>query len=131
MTPEQIKNGPAVMREALKDISRIGVSLCPDEMLAVIAHVQLALRHPRNTGPSAKVAEEVIRRWIGLLPDAVQPYMLLGFDPQYDTRYCRVCGCTDEKACMTPAGPCHWVDVDLCSACATDLDDLAGDFPAY
>ena len=31
---------------------------------------------------------------------------------------CRVCGCTDERACVTPAGPCHWVEPDLCSACA-------------
>jgi len=28
---------------------------------------------------------------------------------------CRVCGCTDEWACP---GGCHWVEPDLCSACA-------------
>ncbi len=28
---------------------------------------------------------------------------------------CRVCGCTDERAC--PVG-CHWVEDDLCSVCA-------------
>lgn len=28
---------------------------------------------------------------------------------------CRVCGCTDERAC---AGGCSWVEADLCSACA-------------
>ena len=33
-------------------------------------------------------------------------------------RRCRKCGCTDERACVTPAGPCHWVEPDLCSACA-------------
>ena len=32
-------------------------------------------------------------------------------------RRCRVCGCTDDKACMTDAGPCHWIEPDLCSAC--------------
>lgn len=32
-------------------------------------------------------------------------------------RKCRVCGCTEERACATDAGPCHWVEVDLCSAC--------------
>lgn len=31
---------------------------------------------------------------------------------------CRVCGCTNENACQTPDGPCHWVEKDLCSACA-------------
>lgn len=33
-------------------------------------------------------------------------------------RTCRECGCTDKRACMTPAGPCHWAEEDLCSACA-------------
>ena len=32
-------------------------------------------------------------------------------------RTCRVCGCTDDKACLPPGGPCHWVEPDLCSAC--------------
>lgn len=34
-------------------------------------------------------------------------------------RACRVCGCTDDRACVDAAtGPCHWVAADLCSACA-------------
>jgi hypothetical protein len=31
---------------------------------------------------------------------------------------CRGCGCTEEQACVTPEGPCYWVDADLCSGCA-------------
>lgn len=31
---------------------------------------------------------------------------------------CRVCGCTDSRACVTNGAPCHWVEADLCSACA-------------
>jgi hypothetical protein len=31
---------------------------------------------------------------------------------------CRVCGCTKENRCETKDGPCHWVEYDLCSACA-------------
>ena len=34
-------------------------------------------------------------------------------------RTCRVCGCTDEKACLTACGPCFWVTRNLCSGCAT------------
>lgn len=34
-------------------------------------------------------------------------------------RTCRVCGCTQNNACLTPAGPCHWVERDLCSGCAS------------
>lgn len=36
-------------------------------------------------------------------------------------RTCRVCGCTDSdcRQCIARTGqPCHWVEPDLCSACA-------------
>ena len=32
-------------------------------------------------------------------------------------RTCRVCGCTEDKACITDGVPCHWIEKDLCSAC--------------
>ncbi len=33
---------------------------------------------------------------------------------------CRVCGCTDDKACLSEDGdPCWWVELDLCSFCVT------------
>ena len=35
---------------------------------------------------------------------------------------CRVCGCTDDdcRGCIERTGrPCHWVEPNLCSACAT------------
>lgn len=36
-----------------------------------------------------------------------------------DERECRVCGCTEENACLEPeVGACVWVEDDLCSACA-------------
>lgn len=48
-------------------------------------------------------------------------------------RFCRVCGCTDEEvteACAE-AGGCHWVEPDLCSACAEELAEApAGDADA-
>jgi hypothetical protein len=31
---------------------------------------------------------------------------------------CRVCGCTDKKACP---GGCFWIEPDLCSACAKKM----------
>ena len=34
---------------------------------------------------------------------------------------CRVCGCTDDNACLPPGGPCHWVGNDLCSACSPEV----------
>lgn len=40
---------------------------------------------------------------------------------QVIARACRVCGCsdTDCRGCIEKTGePCHWVEPDLCSACA-------------
>jgi hypothetical protein len=37
---------------------------------------------------------------------------------------CRVCGCTDDdcRQCIEKTGvPCHWVEPDLCSACADEV----------
>jgi hypothetical protein len=31
-------------------------------------------------------------------------------------RRCRICGCTDTRACP---GGCFWVEPDLCSSCAS------------
>jgi hypothetical protein len=39
------------------------------------------------------------------------------------TAQCRVCGCTDEDACVDLAGQsCHWVEADLCSACVGEVE---------
>jgi 5'-deoxynucleotidase YfbR-like HD superfamily hydrolase len=35
-------------------------------------------------------------------------------------RMCRGCGCTEDAACVMDDQPCHWVAVDLCSACQPD-----------
>lgn len=35
------------------------------------------------------------------------------------TRTCRLCGCTDARACVTDGVACHWVGLALCSACVT------------
>jgi hypothetical protein len=37
---------------------------------------------------------------------------------------CRICGCTDNNACIGVEGPCYWVEDDLCSACAEDEQPL-------
>jgi hypothetical protein len=34
----------------------------------------------------------------------------------WPVRACRVCGCTDDRACP---GGCWWVEADLCSSCAS------------
>lgn len=42
------------------------------------------------------------------------------FEHVFDVRKCRLCGCTDNdcRQCIKKTGqPCHWVEIDLCSAC--------------
>lgn len=52
-------------------------------------------------------------------------------------RSCRVCGCTDNRACF---GGCHWIGPDLCSACSWGgpasgrghgPDDEGGEFDSF
>jgi hypothetical protein len=43
--------------------------------------------------------------------------------PPVEVRRCRICGCTDDDChqCIEKTGePCHWVEDDLCSACAEE-----------
>ncbi len=47
------------------------------------------------------------------------------YKPAEEKRVCRVCGCTDDNACIVEGGEgediistCYWVEADLCSACA-------------
>ena len=49
----------------------------------------------------------------GLWDDLEFQRLRLGPPP----RACRVCGCTDDDACVTAAGACAWAEADLCTAC--------------
>lgn len=66
-----------------------------------------------NQDPDTVVRE--IRRLSGdpTIPSGAQ----LAASIRAGGRTCRVCGCTQDRACITQAGPCHWVEWDLCSAC--------------
>lgn len=42
-----------------------------------------------------------------------------------DDRECRACGCTDNDCleCFQLTGsPCWWVEIDLCSRCAREIE---------
>ena len=53
--------------------------------------------------------------------------------PEYEPRRCRVCGCTEARACKRvlppthagggPIETCHWIEDDLCFACGPDAGD--------
>jgi hypothetical protein len=38
---------------------------------------------------------------------------------------CKICGCSDDRACNTQLGPCFWVAEKLCSGCALQHPDPA------
>jgi hypothetical protein len=38
-------------------------------------------------------------------------------------RRCKVCRCTDDRACLTEAGPCSWVSARVCSGCTLGRED--------
>lgn len=41
---------------------------------------------------------------------------------------CRECGCTDERACP---GGCSWVEPDLCSQCAEEIEEDSDEAELY
>lgn len=44
----------------------------------------------------------------------------------FDMDACRVCGCTEDRACVeSERGPCCWLEDDLCNYCGEALDQLA------
>jgi hypothetical protein len=48
--------------------------------------------------------------------------------PASQQRACRECGCTENdcSGCIARTGaPCHWIEADLCSACADPQAGLA------
>lgn len=49
------------------------------------------------------------------MAESVTPALPLLAEEPKPERKCRVCGCTDDKSCEEG---CHWVEKDLCSACA-------------
>jgi hypothetical protein len=62
----------------------------------------------RRHRPPAKPSLALIRRGNAFLKPGATP-------KKPAQRACRVCGCTDDRACP---GGCWWVEPDLCSACA-------------
>ncbi|WP_268626938.1 hypothetical protein [Paenibacillus alvei] len=40
-------------------------------------------------------------------------------EEEIEVGVCKICGCTDDNACVTFGEPCHWIndEHDICSAC--------------
>ena len=58
--------------------------LKPNTAAAIIAQLQLALRHPDNHGQSADIGRAFANELITAFPEAARPILMLGFDPAHD-----------------------------------------------
>lgn len=67
-------------------VDRFTLSIRPVDAWILLSQLQLALRHPQNTGPSAEAARQIARR----LQSIVAPHGALaavaerGWNPDYD-----------------------------------------------
>lgn len=39
---------------------------------------------------------------------------------------CRLCGCTEQRACVTETGPCSWAGPGICTACKEEPERIVG-----
>jgi hypothetical protein len=67
---------------------RLPVVMDLTELLSLVGNVQLALRHPQNTGPASQIARDIVRQIAERVRQEGFPanaeIMLLGSDPTYD-----------------------------------------------
>jgi len=75
------------------------------------------------TAPEYRALEQIVAEAIaeGRQPVVLGPAGILHVTGP--PRRCRICGCTDAdcRQCIKKTGkPCHWIEPDLCSACAVE-----------
>lgn len=96
---------------------------------AVLAYLQLALRHPGNSGLTVPLVRGIVAEMTDTLCTAagatpeIRRLISTGITPPNTPRCCRVCGCTDDNCsrCVLKTGePCFWIEPDLCSACVEE-----------
>ena len=65
----------------------VEIASTPARLYILISHIQLALRHPNNTGPSAEIAREIAMNMTEAVchhvPEA-REVIEMGWNPAYD-----------------------------------------------
>lgn len=82
----------------------------PDEVFQVLAE-----KHKEVISAAGKFCELWAKDWREKAFRLEKKMQSTIGDPVQEQRACRVCGCTDDRACP---GGCYWVEDDLCSRCA-------------
>lgn len=115
----------AIIQETCRRMPPVALEITPVVATVLIAQLRLALKHPSNTGASAKVTRHALERLLSAFPPEAQSVLQCDrFFPQVAVaNICRVCGCTADNACFDARrGACSWVEEDLCSFCAEGSD---------
>jgi len=84
MSPMEVKE---LERQACEEYQRGGgvkIELTWLEASIVIGQMQLALRHPHNTGAATIIARQIVASLTCRLPRALRTIAKLGNDPRYD-----------------------------------------------
>jgi PRTRC genetic system protein E len=114
--------------EGYEDMKPAEVEALIERQQSFISELQNALDRVRNKTygidedsgeltPKEALIRNVIIRRIKATPD--HPSVVTEHTAE-KIRTCRICGCTEDdcKQCIEKTGEaCHWIDVDLCSAC--------------
>lgn len=125
----QAKEKQKLMDDLLVEVKRweepVGFQLHLVDAVNLCAWLRLSLTYPDAAKrPSAQMVLGFIQSFYNSLPPefpALREVIKAGYffdfvQPKPDpNRKCRVCGCTEDRACP---GGCSWVEKDLCSACA-------------
>ncbi|MDD5457478.1 MAG: hypothetical protein PHV30_10680 [Candidatus Margulisbacteria bacterium] len=123
MKPENIRRFKSDFERYVNDLKVIKMDVTPLEAWVIMCQLQLALRHPRNIGPTAVIAREIakeIQEKVAITP-ALQEIAEKGWKREFDMmngfrqeRTCIICACTDKFPCVEG---CYWVLDNLCSRC--------------
>jgi hypothetical protein len=126
-TPRSAEFDVQMMVDALGQLPPLHLELDAAVAFQLVSTIQLACRHPNFLGPTRETIEALARSIAEQFPAELQAVIAAGWDPERDViiQRCRVCGCTEDDctACTIKLGgePCHWVEPNLCSACAQDI----------
>ncbi len=123
MNPEMVNRFKNDFERYINELKVIKIEITPLEAWVIMCQLQLALRHPRNIGPTAVIAREIakeIQEKVAITP-ALQEIAEKGWKREFDMmngfrqeRTCIICACTDKYPCSEG---CYWVADNLCSRC--------------
>ncbi len=107
------------VRAGLKAVTgRVHIQFTAFDCWMIVFALQVASKHPDMGTEVRGVMREIGDSLTGPLIHYVPEIKPLIEDGWINAGTCRICGCTDEQACLEG---CSWVEADLCSRCAAPV----------